>query len=46
VLDPFAGSGSTLAAAKELGRRYLGFEINPRHRRTAASRLEAMQGVD
>jgi site-specific DNA-methyltransferase (adenine-specific) len=43
VLDPFAGSGSTLAAAKELGRHYLGFEIDPGHHRTAVTRLEAMQ---
>ena len=40
VLDPFAGSGSTLAAAKQLGRRYLGFEINAQHHRTATARLE------
>jgi len=28
VLDPFAGSGSTLLAAKESGRHYKGFEIS------------------
>ena len=43
VLDPFAGSGSTLVAARQLGRRFLGFEIDEQHHRTATTRLEDMK---
>jgi len=39
VLDPFAGSGSSLLAAKLLGRRYIGMEIDPEHHGTALRRL-------
>ena len=39
VLDPFAGSGTTLAVAKKLGRQYIGFEINPHHFKTIQERL-------
>ncbi len=39
VLDPFAGSGTTLVAAKQLGRRYLGFEISGKHVETCQKRL-------
>ena len=39
VLDPFAGSGSTLVAAKELNRQYLGYEISVEYYENAIDRL-------
>lgn len=39
ILDPFAGSGTILAAAKELGRQYFGFEINAQYFEIAKKRL-------
>jgi len=39
VLDPFTGSGTTCKAAKELGRNFLGFEINPEYCKIAERRI-------
>ena len=39
VLDPFAGSFSTNAAAKELGRNSIGIDINPKYVEIGKKRL-------
>ncbi len=41
IVDPYAGSGTTAAAAKKLGRRWLACEVDPATARTARKRLAA-----
>ena len=43
VIDPFCGSGSTLVAAKNTGRRYVGFDNNEECVRVAMKRLTPLQ---
>lgn len=42
VLDPFAGSGSTLLAARNTGRKGIGIEINAEYHEIATNRLEGI----
>jgi len=46
VLDPFMGVGSTGVAARRLGRRFLGFEIDEAYVRAAERRLDAVTAAE
>lgn len=43
VFDPFMGSGTTGAACSELGRKFIGCEINETYFNTARARIEAAE---
>jgi len=42
VLDPFAGSGTTLKVAKELKRNYVGYEISKSYERVIKLKLQSL----
>jgi site-specific DNA-methyltransferase (adenine-specific) len=43
VVDPFAGTGTTLLAAAQLGRNSVGFEVDPKYFQIAKRKLEEAQ---
>jgi DNA modification methylase len=46
ILDPLAGSGTTLVVAKQLGRNSIGMEIDPEYVRIIRSRLDSLRPSD
>lgn len=46
VVDPFAGSGTTLAVAKKLRRRFVGFEVSKEYVRQIRKRLASTRAGD
>jgi DNA modification methylase len=45
VYDPFAGSGTTIIAAEQLGRRCCAIEIEPRYVQVIIDRWAAFTGA-
>lgn len=46
VLDPFVGSGTTLAVAKKLGRQFLGIELSADYAKQAKKRIDSVKSGD
>lgn len=44
VIDPYAGSGTTMAVAEKLGRRWIGIDASPVAVRVASERMAALRG--
>ena len=45
VIDPFTGTGQTLLVASVLGRKYMGFDLNPKYVGIANRRLKELEGI-
>lgn len=43
ILDPFIGTGTTAVAAKKLGRRYIGIDIDPKYAEITNRKLEQIE---
>jgi len=46
VFDPFAGTGTTLVVAEQLGRKFIGVEIDPANVNCIRDRLQNIRGAD
>lgn len=46
IMDPFSGSSTTLAVAKKLGRKFLGFELSSNYVELGMDRLESIKPGD
>ena len=46
VLDPFGGSGTSLAVAKKLGRKFIGYELSSNYAKQILKRLESVKVGD
>lgn len=45
ILDPFMGTGTAMLEASALGRRYIGFDLNPKNVGIAQRRLRKLEGL-